>query len=100
MGGKWPARLAIICQEIAGVFEDSEMELYNQWREEAEDQLVKFLCLNEERSVSSEHDMMTCYQNNSLRPGLGKCLKVAEQGELVRTDIEDMLKYSKMKEEL
>ena len=50
MGGKWPARLAIICQEIAGVFEDSEMELYNQWREEAQDQLVKFLCLNE-RSV-------------------------------------------------
>ena len=49
MGGKWPARLAIICQEISGVFQDSEMELYNQWREQDQAQLVKFLCLDEER---------------------------------------------------
>lgn len=49
MGGKWPARLAVMCEQIAGEFEDSELELYSQWRELDQHQLVEYLCLNESR---------------------------------------------------
>ena len=28
MGGKWPGRLASLCGQITGEFEDEEMELY------------------------------------------------------------------------
>ena len=51
MGGKWPGRLAVMCQEITGVFEDQEGELYTKWKELDEQQMVRFLCLNEDRWV-------------------------------------------------
>ena len=51
MGGKWPGRLAVMCQEITGVFEDQEEELYTKWKELDQQQMVRFLCLNEDRSV-------------------------------------------------
>ena len=51
MGGKWPGRLAVMCQEITGVFEDQEGELYTKWKELDEQQMVRFLCLNEDRLV-------------------------------------------------
>jgi len=74
MGGKWPGRLANMCSEMIGVFEDHEMEFYDIWKENIEDGMVEFLCRN--------HD----------RPEFGICLNVVEQGELVRDDIEDMIK--------
>ena len=51
MGGKWPGRLAVMCQEITGVFEDQEGELYMKWKELDQQQMVRFLCLNEDRLV-------------------------------------------------
>ena len=33
-GGKWPGRLASLCGEITGEFEDEEMELYREAYEE------------------------------------------------------------------
>merc|ERR1712002_1030059 len=74
MGGKWPSRLAEICLEITGEFEDQEMEIYRTWKTEENNLLGDFLC------------------RNSNRTGLDRCLNIVEQGELVRDDIEDMLK--------
>ena len=51
MGGKWPGRLAVMCLEITGVFEDQEEELYRKWKELDEQQMVRLLCLNEDRLV-------------------------------------------------
>ena len=49
MGGKWPTRLAVICLEITGEFEDQEMELYRTWKTEENNQLGDFLCRNSDR---------------------------------------------------
>merc|ERR1712106_44356 len=65
MGGKWPTRLAVICLEITGEFEDQEMELYRTWKTEDNNQLGDFLCRNSER----------------LWGGLDRCLNIAEQGD-------------------
>ena len=49
MGGKWPTRLAMMCLEITGVFEDDEMELYRAWKMEENRQITDFLCRNKDR---------------------------------------------------
>ena len=49
MGGKWPGRLANMCSEMIGVFEDHEMEFYDIWKENIEDGMVEFLCRNHDR---------------------------------------------------
>ena len=48
MGGKWPGRLAGMCGEAMGEYEDNEMELYRIWKQEP-DNLETFLCFNHER---------------------------------------------------
>ena len=40
-----------MCLEITGVFEDQEEELYRKWKELDEQQMVRLLCLNEDRLV-------------------------------------------------
>ena len=52
MGGKWPTRLAVMCLEITGEFEDQEMELYRTWKTEENNQLGEFLCRNSDRFLS------------------------------------------------
>ena len=49
MGGKWPGRLANMCSEMVGVYEDREMELYKIWKEQTNNNLVDFLCWNVNR---------------------------------------------------
>ena len=82
MGGKWPGRLSMMCSEIVGEFEDNEMELYMIWKNNSQELLEKILCRDE------------------MNAQLSRCLNVAEQGELVRDDIEDMMKTMNEKEEL
>ena len=82
MGGKWPGRLSMMCGEIVGEFEDNEMELYMIWKNNSQKLLEKILCRDE------------------MNAQLSRCLNVAEQGELVRDDIEDMMKTMNEKEEL
>jgi len=74
MGGKWPARLATMCLETVGVFEDEVMELYTKWKLSEKKDLTDFLCLNTNIETFS------------------KCVQVPEQPDLVRHDIEDMMK--------
>ena len=52
-GGKWPGRLASLCGEITGEFEDEEMELYRAWKQTLNEDtgMFEFLCRNEERWV-------------------------------------------------
>ena len=45
-------------QEITGVFEDQEGELYSRWKELDQQQLVRFLCLNEDRLVYTIYNIM------------------------------------------
>ena len=89
MGGKWPLRLTQVCLELLGQFEDSELELYTAWREAHHHDLTILLCSNTNRQNSST-SFFYCFIVD--RTGLGECLGVAEQGDLVREEIEDMLR--------
>ena len=53
MGGKWPSRLAEICLEITGEFEDQEMEIYRTWKTEENNLLGDFLCRNSNRLATA-----------------------------------------------
>ena len=81
MGGKWPGRLANMCAETVGVYEDREMELYHRWKV-LRDEFVSHLCFND------------------VRQEFTACLNVEEQGELVRDEINDMISSMGDKEEL
>ena len=50
MGGKWPGRLASMCSELVGEYEDREMELYREWRAREWRDMVELLCRNQDRS--------------------------------------------------
>ena len=81
MGGKWPGRLANICAETVGVYEDHEMELYLRWKS-LRDEFVTHLCFND------------------ARPEFASCRDPEQQGELVRDEINDMIRSMGNKEEL
>ena len=51
MGGKWPGRLASMCSELVGEYEDREMELYREWRAREWRDMVELLCRNQDRSA-------------------------------------------------
>ena len=60
MGGKWPGRLASMCSELVGEYEDRELELYREWRAREWRDMVELLCRNQDRSaVHVYKDMMT-----------------------------------------
>ena len=50
MGGKWPGRLASMCSELVGEYEDRELELYREWRVREWRDMVELLCRNQDRS--------------------------------------------------
>jgi len=78
MGGKWPSRIVDMCLEVTGVYEDEEAEVYRVWREKGT--LHDFFC------------------KSTKRPLLDRCLKSVEQPELIRTDMDDMIKEMGEKE--
>ena len=51
MGGKWPARLASMCLQITGEFEDDEKALYHAWLFTNVETFGDFLCRNVGRFV-------------------------------------------------